>query len=116
MAKLPAVESMDALADHPVEQVRLIGRYTQIDIRKRPNTSPVYAGHVAIVLDDGTEVLLYPVWHSEARRPADEITRFDKQRVVVVGTVYPEAPNGSGGAANLLLPCVTEVESIELAP
>lgn len=116
MVELPNVLGKADIEEYAVEQVRLVGRYTQIDARMRREATPVYNGNVALVLDDGTQVLLYPVWHVEAKRPADEIARYENQRVVVVGTIFPKAPASPDNAANLSLPCLTEVESIDLAP
>ena len=76
---------------------------------------PRYVGHVAIVLDDDTRVLLYPVWDTQARRGQDEIARFAGKRVEATGTLHATAPEGSESVANLQLPCLTDVRSIRIA-
>ncbi|WP_425389060.1 hypothetical protein [Cylindrospermum stagnale] len=115
MVQLPMVVVKADIEENAVEQVRLVGRYVQIDVRQRPDSPPVYNGNVALVLEDGTEVLLYPVWHVEAKRPKEEISRFEQKQVTVVGTIFPKAPSNPSHAANFLMPCLTEVQSIELA-
>lgn len=104
MTHLPIVASKDDIAEYANEEVRLIGRYRQIDVRKRQASPPVYSGHVAIVLDDSTAVLLYPIWHSSAKRPAEAIERLVDQRVAVEGTIFPKAPPSPDHAASLVMP------------
>ncbi|MBE9008711.1 hypothetical protein IQ250_00585 [Pseudanabaenaceae cyanobacterium LEGE 13415] len=115
MTELPLVVTKADIEAHPVQQVRLVGQYVQIDVRKRPDSTPVYGGNVALVLEDGTKVLLYPIWHVAAKRSKAEIRQFENQRVVAVGTLFPQAPSSPEHLANLLLPCLTEVQSIDLA-
>lgn len=115
VVELPTVLSQEDIDENALEQVRLIGRYTQIDVRKRPSASPIYNGHVALLLDDGTEVLLYPIWHSEAKRSADEIAQYQNRKVIVIGTIFPKSPGSPDNVANLVMPCLTEVKSIQLA-
>ena len=78
MTEPPVVRTRAEIDEHATEQVRVTGRYTQIDVRQRPSPPAAYQGHVALVLDDGAKVLLYPVWHREAKRPADEIARLEE--------------------------------------
>jgi hypothetical protein len=56
------------------------------------------------------------MWHPDARRPAEEITRFDNKQVVVVGKMVPLAPNSPRGEAMLYGPCMLTIDSIELQP
>ena len=98
------------------KQVRVIGKYTQIDARQRKEPPPVYQGIVAITLADRAVVFLHPMWHPDARRPAEEITRFDNKQVVVVGKMVPLAPNSPRGEAMLYGPCMLTIDSIELQP
>lgn len=116
MAILPIVTKKDEIAVHRFEQARLIGRYTQMDVRKLRDGAPVYIGHVAVVLDDNTQVLLYPVWHSAAQRSDEEIKQFKDRRVAVEGTVFATAPSSPDNYANLMMPCVMDVTSISLVP
>jgi hypothetical protein len=115
MTELPVVRTRAEINQYATEQVRVIGRYTQIDVRQRPTSEAAYQGHVALVLEDGAKVLLYPVWHREAKRPSGEIARFEDQQVAVVGTIFPRAPSSRDHAANLLLPCLTNITAIEMA-
>ena len=95
------------------KQVRVIGKYTQIDARQRPVPPPVYRGIVAIVLADDMPVYLRPMWHSSAIRPAEEIARYDNKQVVVVGKMVPEAPESPEATAMLVGPCMLTIDSIE---
>jgi hypothetical protein len=110
------VSSEDDVARHDKEEVRVVGRYEQVDVRMMALPPPRYAGHVAIVLDDDTRVLLYPVWDQQARRAQDEIARFAGKRVEATGTLHATAPQGEELVANLELPCLTDVRSIRNAP
>lgn len=103
-------------AEEEGKQVRLIGRYTQVDVSYIKQIPPAYEGHVAVELDDGTGILLYPMWHPLARRPADEITRYQDKRVVVIGRFVPRAPEPPELRASLIGPCMLTIDSIELAP
>lgn len=114
MSGLPTVLVKDDIEKFALEKVRLIGRYTQINVNKRPGQTPAYTGHIALTLQDNTRVLLYPVWHVEAKRPQSEISRFENQTVEVVGKIFLRSPSSRNNAANLLLSCLTKVESIEL--
>ena len=98
------------------KQVRVIGKYTQIDARRRKEPPPVYQGHVALILADRTAVFLYPTWHPSAIRPAEEIARYNHKKVVVVGKMVPEAPESPQGAASIIEPCMLTIDSIDLEP
>jgi len=98
------------------KQVRVIGKYSQVDVRQRPSPPPVYQGHVAIILADRAKVFLHPAWHPNAIRPAEEIARYNHKKVVVVGKMVPEAPESPEGAASLIAPCMLTIDSIELQP
>ncbi|MFZ6011721.1 MAG: hypothetical protein ACOYXT_15365 [Bacteroidota bacterium] len=100
-------------------QVICTGYYRQHDVRKgRDRHGPEeYYGHVFIELQDGTTVMLYPIWHESCIRSNDEILAFEGKLVDVTGTIFLEAPNISTEfpAQNLMLPCLTEIVEIRLA-
>jgi len=101
------------------KQVRVIGKYSQVEVSQRPSPSPyppVYKGHVAIILADRAEVFLHPTWYPNAIRPAEEIARYNHKKVVVVGKMVPEAPESPEGAASIIAPCMLTIDSIELQP
>ncbi|AFZ10985.1 hypothetical protein Osc7112_6906 (plasmid) [Oscillatoria nigro-viridis PCC 7112] len=97
------------------KQVRVIGKYTQIDARQRPVPPPVYRGIVVIILADRTAVFLHAMWHPEAIRSAQEIARYDKKQVVVVGKMVPRTPEPPEVQAMIVAPCMLTIDSIELA-
>jgi len=99
-----------------VKQVRVIGKYTQIDARQRPSPPPQYKGIVAIILADDTPVFLQPMWHPDAIRPAEEIARYDNKKVVVVGKMVPKTPKSPEPQAMIIAPCMIKIDSIELEP
>ena len=98
------------------KQVRVIGKYTQIDARQRPEPPPVYRGHVAIILADRAAVFLHPMWHPSAIRPPEEIARYENKQVVVVGKMVPKTPESPEAVASLIGPCMLTIDSIELVP
>ena len=95
------------------KQVRVIGKYTQIDARQRPSPPPVYEGIVAIILADSTAVYLYPMWHPSAIRPAEEIAQYDNKQVVVVGKMVPRTPKSPEPRAMIVGPCMLTIDSID---
>jgi hypothetical protein len=112
MNDLPVVRDRTGIQIHEGERVQLIGCYTQIDARRLRNPPPVYRGHVAVVLSDGTQVLLYPIWFEKAVRPSEEIAEFEGHVVAAVGKLFASAPSSPDYAENLMLPCLLAVESI----
>ncbi|HEX9989537.1 MAG TPA: hypothetical protein VGE45_13800 [Chloroflexia bacterium] len=112
MPDMPTVTTEDDINDNAGQNVRVVGRYTQIDVRKRSTPQPVYNGHASLVLEDGTTVLLEPIWSKASKRPRKEIKRYDGQIVGAVGIILPEAPDSPDEAANLMMPCLTNIQSI----
>jgi hypothetical protein len=97
------------------KQVRIIGKYVQVDVRPRPIPPNIYRGHSAIVLENGGGILLYPYWHSLAIRPSEEIAKFENKRVIVIGKFVPEAPQPAYGHSSIFGPCMLTIDSIQLA-
>jgi len=97
--------------------VRVIGKYARVDVRRRQEPPPVYRGHVALILAEGTaertKVFLHPTWHPEAIRPAAEIARYNNRLVVVVGKFVPESPQSPNFAAHPIKPCMLTIDSID---
>ena len=112
-------EEIDDLlkAETEGKKVRVIGRYAQVDVRKRKDPPPLYQGHALVYLEDRAAIFLYPGWHPNAIRQPEEIARYENQRVVVVGTVVPKMPKNPSYpyAAALIGPCLISIDSIEMA-
>jgi hypothetical protein len=106
------VTSIDALRRASGRRAEVEGRYAQIDVRMRVKGDPVYRGHAAVMLDDGTEVTLEPVWAEQAIRPAEEISRCDGHRVRVTGTAHEQAPEPPEPTASLVSPCISPVDAV----
>ena len=104
-------------AENEGKKVRVIGRYAQVNVRKRPDLPPLYRGLVALYLEDGAAIFLYPGWHPNAIRQPSEIAQYKNQRVVVLGTVVPEMPKNPSDpyAASVIGPCFLSIDSIEIA-
>jgi len=115
-ASLPAVASAADVGANDGAQVRLVGTYTELDARMKQAPPPVYAGHVAIVLGDGSQVTLLPVWHKDALRPEDEIAQLRGQQVEVVGTVFKRAPADPRGGASPIGPAIFDIKSLRALP
>jgi len=109
-----AVTSIEDVRRADGQRADVDGTYRQIDVRMRIKGDPVYAGHAAVMLDDGTEVILEPVWSEDAIRPADEISRCDGHRVRVTGTAHEQAREPPEPMASLMSPCISPVEKVEL--
>lgn len=108
----PEIRSRDHLTTASDGMVQVLGTYREIDVRKRTEGEPVYAGHAAIVLDDGTSVYLAAPWSPQAIRSEEERTRHNGQRVAAMGTVVAECPPDPTGAASLTGPCMMLVAAV----
>jgi hypothetical protein len=111
----PIISQKNDIATNDRKEAKVVGLYIQIDVRMRQKTPPLFDGHVAILLEDDTQVLLYPVWDKQARRDSQEITQFEGRRVEVSGKLYARAPENSEGSSNLRLPCLKDITAIHLA-
>ncbi len=109
--KLPTVRSAEDVSRRAGGRVAVEGVYEQQDVRMMPvNPDTLFEGHVALVLDDGTQVFLYPPYEEQARRGPEEIRRFEHKRVRVTGLLYPTIPPVG---ATLMAPCLVDIGSIE---
>jgi hypothetical protein len=108
------VTSASDVETHAGQRVHVEGTYRQQDVRMRPvDPATLHVGHVAIVLDDGTRVYLYPPEDPEARRPADEIAQFENRRVRVAGVLLPTIPSDNTA---IIAPCLLDTGDVTLAP
>ena len=111
---LPVVDQENTMASYDGQMVRLVGKYTEADVRMKPVGEPKYIGHVSIVLEDNTRIALFPVWKDDARRPKAEVERFKDKKVVVIGTLYQRSPADPRGGASPLSPCLTDIQALYL--
>jgi hypothetical protein len=108
---LPVVTSQEGVDAHGGDYATVEGVYEQQDVRMmQVNPPTLYAGHAAVVLDDGVCVFLEAPQEDAAIRGADEIARFEHRTVRASGLLL--AGNPSEGAA-IDAPCLTDVASIE---
>ena len=107
-----AVRSLDDLIAHEGDLVDVIGTYVEVDVRQNPEPPAVHAGHAAIELQDGTQVLLYPPWDDSAARSVEEREQFRGVKVVVTGSAGRSAPPDPMGGASLEAPCFALVAGV----
>lgn len=108
---LPVVVSGDDVRRNVSTYVVVEGIYEQQDVRMRPPTpEPLYEGHVALTLNDGARVYLFPQQTPEARRSPEERERFDHRRVRATGLLFATNP---GPGAVIDAPCLADISSIE---
>ena len=112
---LPLINQLEQLNAYDGQQVRLVGKYLESDVRMRPTETPRYVGHVSVVLADDTHVSLFPVWNKDAPRPQEEIDTFKDHEVEVIGTFYLQAPVDPSGGSSPLSPCLTEIKALYLS-
>jgi hypothetical protein len=105
-------ETMGDIQSQSGRRVILVGIYHEVDLRMRQKPPPQYAGHAAIKLSDGTDVLLEPGWSAAAIRSPEERARYGGRRVEVTGTIHPQAPPPAEPVAYVMGPCLSPVEAI----
>ena len=91
------------------------GTYLQVDIRQRPRIPPRFQGHAVIRLIDETRVMLEPSWSPASVRSLQERERCDGRVVDVAGVVHIEAPEPVVDIAYVVGPCISPVETVDLA-
>ena len=111
-AEIPRCETKKDLSALAEKRARVVGTYHQLDTRMRKQGAPVYRGHAAVRLGDGTEVLLEPTWSQAAIRDQQERDQFDGKSVEVTGTLHSQPPQSPDQAAQIVAPCVSPVEPI----
>ncbi|MFY0563509.1 hypothetical protein ACN28E_06655 [Archangium lansingense] len=115
MAELPRCETLRDIQTLSGRRVLLVGIYQQVDMRMRPKPPPVYRGHVAVTLIDGTQVLLEPNWSQAAIRSPEERENHEGRRVEVTGIIHEESPAPPEMAAYTTGPVLSPVERIQPA-
>lgn len=66
--------------------------------------------HATVVLTDGTEVFLEPLYADEATRPAEELARYDGAQVRARGTIHKIMP---AVGESPIAPCLAGVQDVE---
>lgn len=101
--ELPQVRTSDDMTQHATRRVELQGRYEVTPVRQGKAPHPVF-----IVLDDGERVV-------RSYGPVEDELRFDGQRVVVIGHVFPQGTAVPGHTQQMGAHHVV-VESLSLHP
>lgn len=100
----------DELAAHDGERVVVRGRYRSLaEPRKGPPLPEAPKDHAVIVLADGTDVFLEPLYSPEARRSPEERQRFEGLTVRASGTAHRIMPSRG---ESLIAPCISDVNHI----
>jgi hypothetical protein len=89
--------------------------YREVDVRRKPAPPPRFAGHAAVVLDDGEQVFLEPAWSGAAIRPEEERHLWSGRKVLVRGTLHHVAPPPERPIAAIRSACVSPVLEIRAA-
>ncbi|MBA3240810.1 MAG: hypothetical protein H0T60_06245 [Acidobacteria bacterium] len=106
----PVVRGMADISAHDGRRVTLHGEYRAIPVPTRGGNDPGDPlEYAVVVLEDGTEVFLETFNTPEASRPPEELRRFDRRRVVAVGTIHLLMPVTGEG---LMEPSLNDIRSI----
>lgn len=111
--KLVEVKTVADIKATSGQVAAVVGTYVEVDVRKRQSEPPVYKGHAAVRLADGTMVFLSPAWSQDAIRPREEIDAYKDKQVAVLGVVVESCPPDPSGGASLIGPCVTMVMGVD---
>lgn len=115
MAEVPRCETLRDVQRLSGGQVLLVGTYQQVDMRMRPKPPPLYQGHVAVVLSDGTQVLLEPSWSKAAIRSPEEREQYDGRRVELTGVIHARSPAPPEMMAYVTGPVLSPIERVQPA-
>ncbi|MEA5566870.1 hypothetical protein [Anabaena sp. UHCC 0399] len=94
--KLEIVKNRGDLIRLNGQRVKLIGRYTSKTWKPDPRFTGIadFQGLYTksqIVLEDGTEVSIFPSWNKQSLRSPDEVEKYNNQMVAAMGVVQFEA-------------------------
>jgi len=101
----PIVRTAPDIEAHVGETTLVYGTYVEVDIRKATSPPPVYAGHAAVRLEDGTLVLLGSYSQESAIRSEKERNELRDKEVIAEGLLHSICPPSPAGAS-LQLPCL----------
>lgn len=109
------IHSKEDLKANTQQPAQVFGKYEWITPKKEAvsdaETPPDHC-QAAVRLEDGTMIYLQPTWEPSAARPADELTSYRNQEVVITGTVLLECPPPPDNRAYAKGPCLTGPISI----
>jgi hypothetical protein len=103
--KSPVVKIKADIETYAGDTALIYGTYVEIDTRKASTSPPVYAGHAAVQLADGTQILLGAYWQDSAIRPEKERNQLRDKEVIAEGLLHPICPPNPAGAS-LEVPCL----------
>jgi hypothetical protein len=103
---------LDLLPDGPTI---IKGTYREVDVRQKKTPPCRFAGHAAVVLDDGELVFLEPTWSAAAMRPEEERRAWSGRTVLVSGILHHAAPLPEQPVAAIRNPCLSPVAEIRAA-
>lgn len=114
-------ETFDDVKALDGKRVEIVGVYTTTLVRKgsKSKEDDAHAKTVAVVEDNRLTIMIEVYWSPAGTRSDEEIARFSRKRVGVVGTLRAQTPTQTEEGApmeTMIGPCVTEIERIEEAP
>lgn len=110
------MRTLKELGKRDGKRAEVEGMYHRVDLRMAAEGPPGDEDlAAAVLLSDGTVVLIEPSWSEASTRSAEEMARFDGEDVVVTGTAHKTAPAPPEEVAAIVSPCVADVESIRPA-
>ena len=113
---MSTVENYAQIEANAGQAVWVIGRYTLLENRSNAGIPPVQHGLAALIMADGTPVMLEPAWSPEAVRPDDERRRLTGKLVAASGKILPRPPSAPGDIADLQSPCLVDIRTLKELP
>ncbi len=92
------------------QTVKVVGTYrrTYLPVSARPNAKTIPTEKATIVLEDKTEIFIYPLWDERSDRNAEELEKNEGKKVEILGKILAEQGNDpiTPQAARIVGPCV----------
>ena len=104
------------LEKHIGQKVTVVGVYTLIAIpkKKRLPTQKSEETWPAVLISDGTEILLESFWFKERERPKAEQQKLKGKMVLASGTLHSDPPLPIGKAENIGMYCLSPIDEVKL--
>jgi hypothetical protein len=92
------------------QKVKVVGTYRRmyLPVSARPGAKTVPTQKAEIVLEDGAEVFIYPLWDKRSQRTDKELEKNEGKKIEISGTILNEQGNDPQvpQAARIVGPCV----------
>ena len=108
---MPTCETAKELEAAFDAKCRVIGTYQLKEFYTKKKT--LMASWPVLVLGDGTSVMLASIWDKSSKHDEPTIQAHSGKRVAVTGMLHAEPP---GAIANIMIPCISPIDSLEILP